>query len=201
MYSFPNFELVCFPCPVLTVTSLVSQEVGKTVWYSYLFKNFPQFAVIHTVKGFSILNEAEVELFLEFSCFLYDPTNVANLISCSSAFSKPSWYIWKFLVHVLLKGKLNTEFSVCHPGGKRNRLWWKVFLSLQMMTFVNIRLDQSSLSSTHLQAEAPLRSAAAEKMQTWDGNRNKSFLPSPSMVNTSHSQPNQKPANKGLWQT
>ena len=63
------------------------------VWYSCLFKNLPQFVVIHTVKGFSIVNEAEVDIFLEFSCFLYGPTNVGNLISASSAFSKSSLYI------------------------------------------------------------------------------------------------------------
>ena len=66
------------------------------VWHSHLFKNFPEFVVIHTVKGFSIVNEAEVDVFLEFSCFFYDPTDVGNLISCSSAFSKSSMYIWKF---------------------------------------------------------------------------------------------------------
>ena len=73
------------------------------VWYSHLFQNFPQFVVIHTVKGFGIVNEAEVDVFLEFPCFLYDPTKVGNMISGSSAFSKSSLYIWKFSVHVLLK--------------------------------------------------------------------------------------------------
>ena len=73
------------------------------VWYSYLFKNFPQFAVIHSVKGFSIVNEAEIDVFLEFSCFLYDLVDVGNLISGCSAFSKSSLNNWKFLVHVLLK--------------------------------------------------------------------------------------------------
>ena len=68
----------------------ISQEAGKVVWYSHLFKNFPQFVVIHTVKGFSIVNEAEVDVLLEFSCFFYDPTDVGNLISGSSAFSKYS---------------------------------------------------------------------------------------------------------------
>ena len=72
------------------------------VWYSHLLKNFPQFAVIHTVKGFSITNQAEVDVFLEFSCFFYDPVNADNLIS-GSTFSKSSLHIWKFLVHVLLK--------------------------------------------------------------------------------------------------
>ena len=76
------------------------------VWYSHLLKIFPQFVVIHTVKGFSIVNEAEVDIFLEFSCFFYDPTNVGSLISGSSAFSKSSLNIWKFSVHVLLKPNL-----------------------------------------------------------------------------------------------
>ena len=73
------------------------------VWYSHLFKNFPQFVVIHIVKGFSRVNEAEVDVFLEFSCFFSDPTDVGNLISGSSAFSKSNLNIWKFLVHTLLK--------------------------------------------------------------------------------------------------
>ena len=73
------------------------------VWYSHLLKNFPQFFVVHTVKSFSIVNEAEVDVFLEFSCFFYDPTDVGNLTSGSSAFSKSSLNIWKFMVHVLLK--------------------------------------------------------------------------------------------------
>ena len=76
------------------------------VWCSHLFKNFPQFVVIHTVKGFSIVNEAEVDVFLDFSCFFYDPMDVGNLISGSSTFSKSSLYIWKFSVHVLLKHSL-----------------------------------------------------------------------------------------------
>ena len=75
------------------------------VWYSHLLKNFPQFVVTHTVKGFSIVNEADV--FLKFSCFFYDPTDVGSLISGSSAFSKSSLNIWKFSVHVLLKPSLN----------------------------------------------------------------------------------------------
>ena len=81
----------------------ISQEAGKVVWYSHLFKNFPQFVVIHTAKDFSIVNEAEVDIFLEFSCFSCDPMDVGNLISGSSAFSKSTLYIWKFSVHILLK--------------------------------------------------------------------------------------------------
>ena len=65
------------------------------VWYSHLWKNFPQFVVVHTVRGFSVVNEAEVDVFLEFSCFFYDPTDVGNLIPGFSAFSKPGLYMWK----------------------------------------------------------------------------------------------------------
>ena len=84
----------------------VSQEAGKVVWYSHLLKNFPQFVVIHTVKGFGIVNKAEVDVFLELSCFFDDPTDVGILISGSSAFSKSSLNIWKFSVHILLKPSL-----------------------------------------------------------------------------------------------
>jgi len=73
------------------------------VWNSHLFKNFPQFVVIHTVKGFAVVNKVEVDVFLELTHFLNDPTNVGNLISGSSDFSKSSLNIWKFMVHVLLK--------------------------------------------------------------------------------------------------
>ena len=73
------------------------------VWYSHLFKNFPQFAVSHTVKGFSEVNEAEVDVFLEFPCFFYDPADVGNLISGSSAFLKYTLNIWKFMVHIVFK--------------------------------------------------------------------------------------------------
>ena len=72
------------------------------VWYSHLLKNFPQFIVIHTVKGFGIVKKAEIDVFLELSCFFNDPTDVGDLISGSSAFSKTSLNIWKFMIHVLL---------------------------------------------------------------------------------------------------
>ena len=74
--------------------------------YSHLFQNFPQFVVVHKFKGLSIVNEAEIDDFLEFPCFFYDPTDVDNLISGYSAFSKSSLYIWKFLINVLLKPNL-----------------------------------------------------------------------------------------------
>ena len=107
MYSFPNLEPVC--CFISSsnycfLTCIqISQEAGKVVWYSYLLKNFPQFDVIHTVKGFGIVNKAEVDTFLELSCFFDDPMDIGNLSSGSSTFYKSSLNIWKFTVHVLLK--------------------------------------------------------------------------------------------------
>ena len=84
----------------------VSQEASKAILYSHLFQNFSQFIVIHTVKGFGIVNKAEIDGFLELSCSFNDPADVGNLISGSSTFSKSSLNIWKFMVHVLLKSGL-----------------------------------------------------------------------------------------------
>ena len=81
----------------------ISQEAGQVVWYAHLFQNFPQFVVIHIVKGSSVVNKAEVDVFLELSCFFNDPMDVGNLISGYSAFSKSSLNIWKFTVHLVLK--------------------------------------------------------------------------------------------------
>ena len=93
---------VQFNCCFLTCLQ-ISQEAGQVVWYSHLFKNFPRFVVIHTVKGFGIVNKAEIDVFLELSCFFDDPADVGNFISGSSAFSKMGLNIWKFTVHILLK--------------------------------------------------------------------------------------------------
>ena len=110
MYSICYLEPVCCSnCCFLTCIQ-ISQEAGQVVWYSHLFQNFPQFTVIHTVKGFGIVNKAEIDVFLELSCFFHDPADVGNLISGSSAFSKTSLNIWRFTVHVLLKPGL--EFTV-----------------------------------------------------------------------------------------
>ena len=84
----------------------ISQEADQVFWYSHLLKNFPQFIVIHTVKGFGIVHKAEIDVFMELSCFFHDPGDVSNLISGSSAFSKSSLNIWKFTVQVLLKPDL-----------------------------------------------------------------------------------------------
>ena len=107
----------------------ISQEAGKVVWYSHLLKNFPQFAVIHTVKAFGIINKAEVDVFLKFSCFFYDPTDVGNLISGSSAFSKSSLNIWKFMVHILLKpGLENFDHSFASTWDECNcEVVWAFF--------------------------------------------------------------------------
>ena len=107
MYFFPYLEPACCSmsssnCHFLTCTQ-ISQEAGQVVWYSHLFQNFPQLIVIHTVKGFGIVNKAKLDVFLELSCFFHDPADVGNLISGSSAFSKTSLNIRKFTVHVLLK--------------------------------------------------------------------------------------------------
>ena len=99
----------------------VSQEAAKVVWYSHLFKNFPQFVVIHIVKGFGIVNKAEVGVFLELSCFFDDPADVGSLISGSSAFSISTLNIWKFMVHVLLKPGLE-NFEHYFTDRKSTRL-------------------------------------------------------------------------------
>ena len=105
----------------------VSQEAGQVIWYSHLFQNFPQFIVIHTVKGFGIINKAEIGVFLELCCFFDDPTDVCNLISGFSAFSKPSLHIWKFLVHILLKPSLKDfQHNLASMWNKHNcMVIWK----------------------------------------------------------------------------
>ncbi|CAI9164989.1 unnamed protein product [Rangifer tarandus platyrhynchus] len=126
MYSFPYVEPVCCSmsssdCCFLTCIQ-VSQEAVQVVWYSHLFQNFPQFIVIHTVKGFGIVNKAEIDIFLELSCFFKDPANVGNLISGSSAFYKTSLNIWKFMVHILLKPNppTNAVGLSSIPGSRRS---------------------------------------------------------------------------------
>ena len=110
MYSFPNLEPILCSMSGSNYCFLtwiqIFQEAGKVVWYSHLFKDFSQFVLIHRVKGFNVVNETDVDVLLEFSCFFYDPTDVDNLISGSSAFSKSSLNIWKFSVHILLKPSL-----------------------------------------------------------------------------------------------
>ena len=107
MYSLSYLEPMCCSmsssnCCFLTCIQ-ISQEAVQVIWHSHLFQNFLQFIVIHTVRGFGIVNKAEIDVFLKLSCFFSDPANVGNLISGSSAFSKTSLNIWKFMVHALPK--------------------------------------------------------------------------------------------------
>ena len=110
MYSFSYLEPVCCSMSNSNCCSLtciqVSQEAGQVFCYSHLLKNFSQFIVIHTVKGFGVVNKAELDVFLELSCFFNDPADVGHLISGSSVFSKSSLNIWKFIIHILLKPSL-----------------------------------------------------------------------------------------------
>ena len=117
MYSFSYLEPVCCSMSSSNCCFLIciqiSQEAGQVIWYSHLFQNFPQFSVIHTVKGFGIVNKAEIDIFLEFSCFFDDPVDIGNLIFVSFAFSKTSLNIWKFTVHILLKpGLENFKYNL-----------------------------------------------------------------------------------------
>ena len=120
MYSFSYLKPVCCSmsnsnCCFLNCAQ-ISQETGKVVWYFHLFKNFPQFVVIYIVKGFGIVNKADVDVFLELSCFFDDPADVGNLISGSHAFLKSSLNIWKFTVLELLKpgwGILSITLLAC----------------------------------------------------------------------------------------
>ena len=100
-HSFSYLETVCCymsssNCCFLACIH-ISQEASQVVWYSHLLKNFPQFLAVHTVKGFGIVNKAEIDVFLELSCFFDDPADIGNLVSGSSAFSKTSLNIWKFM--------------------------------------------------------------------------------------------------------
>ena len=103
-------------------------------WYSHLFKSFPQFVISYTVKGFSIVNETEVDVFLEFPSFLYDPVNVGNLISGSSSFSKPSLDIWKFLAHITLKPSMKDfKHDFTSMGEECNCLVASTFFSTTLL--------------------------------------------------------------------
>ena len=107
----------------MLLLDLHTQEAGKVVWYSRFFKNFPKFVMIHTVKSFSVVNKAKVEVFLEFHYFFYDLSDIGNLNSGSSTFSKSSQNIWKFTGHVLLKPGLD-NFSIALLVCEMNAVVW-----------------------------------------------------------------------------
>ena len=148
MYFFSYLEPVCCSlsssnCCFLTCIQ-ISQEAGEVVWYSHLFKNFPQFVVIHIVKGFSIVSEVEVDALLEFSCIFYNPTEVGTLISDSSAFFKPIWTIWNFPAHILLKfGLENFELYFASL--------WAEFKCLVVWTLFGIAFLWNSNEKWHFQ--------------------------------------------------
>ena len=149
MYSFPNLETVCCSisssnCCFLTCIQ-ISQEAGQVVWYSHLLKNFPQFIVIYTVKGFGVVNKTEIDVFLELACFFNDSADVRNLISGSSAFSKTSLNIWKITVQVLLKPGLEnfqhyfTSVRWVQLCGTLSILWHRLSLRLKWkLTFSSL---------------------------------------------------------------
>ena len=144
----------------------ISPEADQVVWYSHLFKNMLQFVVIHTVNIFDVINKAEVDVFLN-SFFFYDPMNVGNLISGLSAFSKPSLYSWKFLVHILLKPSLKDfEHNFASMWDEHNCmivwtffgisfLWdwnenWPFLVLWSLLNFPNLLLLSSALEQHHL---------------------------------------------------
>ena len=138
---FPILNQSIVPCPILTVASWPANRFFRRqvrlVWYSHLLKNFPQFVVIHTFKGFSVVNETEGDVFLEFFCFFYDPMEVGNLISFSSAFSKFNLNIWssRFTYCWSLAWQiLSITFLVCEMTaifGSLNILWHSLSLGLE----------------------------------------------------------------------
>ena len=149
MYFFSYLEPACCfmsssNCCFLTCIQ-VSQEAGQVVWYSHLLQNFPQFIVIQTVEGFSVVNKAEIDVFLELSCFFDDPTDFGNLISGSSAFSKTSLNIWKVSVYFLPK------ISVWKGGKKRVTLQWR-----NITKAISARWPNFTPTLTHNEQNIPL---------------------------------------------
>ena len=138
MYSFPNLEPVCCSmsdsnCYFLTCIQ-ISQKESQVVWYFHLLNNFPKFVVIHTVRGIDIINKAEVDVFLEISCFFCDPTDVGNVIPDSSTFSKPDLNIFKFIVYVLLKpGLMNFENYFASLYDERNYVVVWTFFDIALL--------------------------------------------------------------------
>ena len=172
MYSFSYLEPNCCSmssshCCFLTCIQ-ISQEASQVVWYSHLFQNLPQFIVIHTVKGFGIVNKAEIDVFLELSCCFDDPVDVGNLISGFSAFSKASLNIWKFMVHVLLKpGLENFEHYPTSMWHECNCAVLSIFwhcLSLGLEWKLTFSHDHTKFQSREFGTWNPLYAPKAKKI-------------------------------------
>ena len=140
MYSFSHLEPVCCSmsgsnCCLLTCI-WASKEGGQVVWYSHHFQNFPHFVVVHTVKGFDIVNKAVVDVFLELSCFFHDPVDAGSLISGSSAFSNSSLHIWKFSIQMSCSLAWKFEHYLANVKwvqlwSSLNILWHRLSLGLE----------------------------------------------------------------------
>ena len=147
-------------CCFLTCTQ-ISQGAGQVFWYAHLFQNFPQFIVIHTVKGFGIVNKAEIDVFLELSCFFDDPADVGNLISGASAFSKTSLNIRKFTVHILLKSGLeNFEHYFTSMWGVCNCVVVWTFFGIAFLWNWNENTFSSPVATAEFSKFAGILSAA-----------------------------------------
>ena len=137
---FPIWNQSVVPCPVLTVASWPAYRfLKRQIRYSHLFQNFPQFIVIHAVKGFGRVNKAEIDVFLEFSCFFHDPADVGNLISGSSAFSKTSLNIRKFTVHIYARQQkrlriIEQSFGLC--GRRQDGMTWENSIETCILSYV-----------------------------------------------------------------
>ena len=135
---FPIWNQYVVPCLVLLLPDLhTDQEASQMVWYSHLFKNFSQSIVIHIIKGFGIVSKTEVDVFLELSCFFDDLTDVGNLVSGSSAFSKSSFNIWKFMVYLLLPGLENFEHYFATMWDECNCVVFWAFFGISFLWDLN----------------------------------------------------------------
>ena len=158
----------------------ISQEAGQIVWYSHLFQNFPQFVVIHTVKGFGIVNKSEVDVFLELSRFFNDPVGVVSLISGSSAFSKSSFNIWKFTVHVLLKpGLENFEHQFASRWNERNCVVVWAFFGIAFLWDWNENWPFPVVATAAFSKFAGILSEALSSVRIWNSSPG---IPSPTSL-------------------
>ena len=167
MYSFSYVEpascsMSSSSCCFLTYIQ-ISEEAGQLVWYSHICQNFLQFIVILTVKGFGIVNKGEIDVFLEFSCFFDDPADVGNLISSSSAFSKTSLNIWKFMVHVSLKpGLENFEHYFASMWDECNCVVVWVFFGIVRHSLAYVRQKVLTVLKKNIQTLQDLKEWAGE---------------------------------------